>query len=122
MVKYRSPPVPDADLEKIFAAVANPVRRSMVETLVQGERSISELAEPFDMTLVGVSKHVRVLAEAGLVRVRRSGRRKLCQLDPKPLVTGGRWMAEICRFWADELAQVERFVSGEPAGGGQTAG
>lgn len=122
MVKYRTPAVTKADLGKIFAAVANPVRRSMVETLVQGERSISELAEPFDITLVGVSKHVRVLAEAGLVRVRRSGRRKLCRLDPEPLVAGGRWMAGICRFWADELAQVERFVSGAPAGGSQTEG
>jgi len=93
-----------------FSALANPTRRALLEDLRHGPRSISDLAEPFDMSLVGVSKHVHVLEDAGLVRIRRQGRRRICRLEPEPFREGLPWLAGFASFWTDELDQIERWL------------
>lgn len=101
---------------RLFSALSNPTRRGILETLRSGERAISELAEPYDMSLVAVSKHVRVLKEAGLLRIRREGRSRLCRLDPEPMIEGMEWMARFRAFWGAELDQIQRFLeAGESA-------
>lgn len=98
-------------VDRTFHALADPTRRAILETLRSGERAISALAEPFSMSLPAVSKHIRVLEEAGLVGVRRAGRVRLCRLQPEPLREGEAWIARFATFWSAELAQVERFLT-----------
>lgn len=106
-----------SDDPAVFPALANPTRRSILERLQSGPRGISDLAEPFDMSLVAVSKHVHALEDAGLVRIHREGRRRVCHLDPRPLLPALRWLAGIASFWTDELDQIERYLeaTGESA-------
>lgn len=100
------------EVETIFSALGNPTRRRIVERLSAGARSISELAEPFAMSLVAVSKHVHVLEESGLVRIRRDGRSRVCHLEAARLRLGKRWLEQFRDFWEDELDQVDRFARG----------
>lgn len=109
MVYYKS------DVSAVFGAVADPTRRSILETLRSGERPIGELAEPFDMTLPAVSKHIRVLERAGLVDVRRAGRVRLCRLRADRLRAGQAWMTRFADFWQAELDQMERYLAGGDA-------
>lgn len=104
MVNYEDP------VEGVFSALANPTRRSILERLRGGSRSISALAEPYDMSLVAVSKHVHRLEEAGLVRIRREGRSRVCELDAGPLCVGRRWIDRFRHFWSDELDQIDRYL------------
>lgn len=110
MVKYSADPSAPSDVEAVFSALANPTRRSILEDLRAGPRSISELAEPFDMSLVGVSKHVHRLEDAGLLRIHRQGRTRYCRLEPGPLRAGDRWIGQFRSFWTDELEQVDRYL------------
>lgn len=105
------------ELEAIFSALGNPTRRRIVERLSTGARSISELAEPFEMSLVAVSKHVHVLEESGLVRIRRDGRSRVCHLEAARLRLGKRWLDQFRDFWEDELDQVDRFARSSQHGG-----
>jgi DNA-binding transcriptional ArsR family regulator len=99
-------------VDRVFAAVSSPTRRDILDQLRGGERPISELARRFDMSLPAVSKHVRVLQKAGLLRVRRSGRTRWCRLQPAPLRAGDEWLARFRNFWHVELDQVQRYVEG----------
>lgn len=110
-----------SDIGPVFGALADPTRRSILEVLRTGERPISELARPFDMTLPAVSKHVHVLERAGLVDVRRSGRVRLCRLRAEALRAGLDWIAGFAAFWQAELDQVERYLSGGSGGSGPTS-
>src|SRR5437762_13726120 len=76
-------------LDQVFRALAHPVRRQILGRMGSGERTITELAEPFDMTLEAVSQHVRVLERAKLLRRTRKGREHRCRLDPAPLRDAG---------------------------------
>lgn len=71
--------------EDVFRAVADPTRRAMLDLLAEEERSVSELAEPFEMSQPAISQHLRVLREAGLVKRHRAGRKQIYRLDPRPL-------------------------------------
>lgn len=116
MVKFK------AEQDAVFSALANATRRSILERLRSGARSISELAEPFDMSLVAVSKHVHRLEDVGLVRIRREGRTRFCHLNPAPLRAGDRWMEQFRSFWRSELDQVDRWLRGTGSGGEGRAG
>jgi DNA-binding transcriptional ArsR family regulator len=87
----------------VFHAIAHPARRAILLTLKDGERSASELAEPFRMTFAAISQHLRVLEEADLVSVRRDGRQRLYQLDPRPLRDVVRWADEFAAFFGQRL-------------------
>ncbi|HYX92788.1 MAG TPA: metalloregulator ArsR/SmtB family transcription factor [Myxococcaceae bacterium] len=80
-------------LDRVFRALSDPTRREMIALLSRSERSVTELAEPFEISLAGVSKHVKGLEEAGLVRRQWRGREARCRLDPAALRAADRWLA-----------------------------
>jgi DNA-binding transcriptional ArsR family regulator len=84
-------------------ALADPTRRRIVELLAEGERSAGEIAAEFETSRPGVSRHLRVLREHGLVHAREQGRRRLYSLDPQPLAELDEWLARYRRFWANRL-------------------
>jgi DNA-binding transcriptional ArsR family regulator len=87
----------------VFAALADPTRRRLLELLAAGERSAGELAAEFDVSRPAVSRHLRVLREAGLVRARGEGQRRLYSVDPRPLDEVDDWLAHWRGFWAQRL-------------------
>jgi len=107
MVKY-------SDSESVFSALANETRRAILEDLRGGPKAISDLAEPFEMSLVAVSKHVHILEEADLLRIRREGKSRVCHLHVEPLRDAVHWIGRFADFWQDELNQIERHLQGEP--------
>jgi DNA-binding transcriptional ArsR family regulator len=86
-----------------LAALADPTRRRIVELLAEGERSAGELAAEFRTSRPGVSRHLRVLREHGLVRAREEGQRRLYSLDPAPLAELDAWLETYRRFWVGRL-------------------
>jgi DNA-binding transcriptional ArsR family regulator len=84
-------------------ALADPTRRRIVELLAEGERSAGDLAAHFETSRPGVSRHLRVLREHGLVRTREAGTRRLYSLDPAPLAELDEWLAGYRRFWSNRL-------------------
>lgn len=101
-------------LDRVFRALADPTRRAMLRRLAEGDSTIGDLAEPFEMSLPGASKHIRVLEEAGLVRREVLGRTHRCSLVPGPLSEADRWLRFYERFWTDRLDSLERELAGNP--------
>jgi DNA-binding transcriptional ArsR family regulator len=97
-------------LNDVFHALADATRRQMLRSLAARERTISELAEPFSMSLAAASKHVRTLEAAGLVRRTVQGRRHFCRLDPKPLAGAHEWLRFYERFWGERLDALEMLL------------
>lgn len=97
-------------LDTTFRALSDPTRRGMLANLALGERSISELAEPFAMSFAGASKHVKVLEEAGLVARRKVGRVHLVSIDAKPLEEAERWLRQWEKFWALRLDRLGALI------------
>ncbi len=87
-----------ANLDRVFAALADSTRRAMLRRLAAGEHSIGELAEPFDMSFAAAAKHVKVLEEAGLLRRRIEGRTHRCRIEARPLKQADHWLAYYQRF------------------------
>ena len=83
----------------------------MLRMLADGERSVGELAEPFEMSFAGASKHVKVLEEAGLVRRNIRGRVHSCQLEPEPLAAADEWFNYYTRFWTNRLDALESAIN-----------
>ncbi len=88
-------------------ALADPTRRRIVELLAEGERSAGEIASEFRTSRPGVSRHLRVLREHGLVRAREEGQRRLYSLDPTPLAELDEWLSRYRGFWANRLDALE---------------
>lgn len=97
-------------LSRTFAALADPTRREILERLAQGEATVGELAEPFDMTFAAVSKHLRVLEAAGLVTRGREAQYRPARLDAKPLAAASRWIGDYAKFWADSLDSLDSYL------------
>lgn len=106
-------PLDDDQLDRVFAALSDRTRRSILTQLTSGEATMSELASPFDMSLPGVSKHVAVLEAAGLVHRWRSGRVRRCRLEPEAIELASEWLTERQRFWSDTLDSFAAFVEQE---------
>jgi DNA-binding transcriptional ArsR family regulator len=100
----------DDRLDRVFAALSDRTRRSVLVRLARAPSTISELAEPFAMSLPAVSKHIRVLEHAGLVTRDIEGRVHRCTLDPAPLATVDRWLTHYRVFWHDTLDALANFV------------
>jgi len=96
-------------LDRVFGALADATRRDIVGRLASGEASISTLARPFDMSLVAVSKHIRVLESAGLVEQRKVGRTRYCRLRPEPMATADAWLRRYERFWTDQFEALDTY-------------
>jgi len=90
-------------LDKTFAALADPTRRALVERLVQGPATVSELARPLPMSLPAAMLHLKVLEESGLVTSQKVGRVRTCRIDPKMLSQAEQWVADRRRMWERNL-------------------
>jgi DNA-binding transcriptional ArsR family regulator len=101
---------PSRRLDEVFRALAHPVRREILGRLGADERSISELADPFDMTLEAVSQHVRVLERAQLLRRTKDGRVHRCRMNPAPLRDAGAVLVKLAGFWNLQLASLDRWL------------
>ena len=98
MVKYRS-----GQLDAVYGAISHSVRRSLLDRLRPGGATVTELGAHYPMSLVGVSKHIRVLEAAGLVRRTVEGREHHLLLEPAPLLSAADWLDTYRRFWEDRL-------------------
>jgi DNA-binding transcriptional ArsR family regulator len=97
-------------LDRTLAALADPTRRELVARLTRGPVRVTDLAAPFAMSLNAVSKHIKVLESAGLVRRRRVGREHRLELDAAPLRGVADWLASYERFWTEQLDNLDRFL------------
>lgn len=103
-------------LDRAFGALADPTRRRIIRLVAGGPRQAGELAEGFPISRPAVSKHLRVLREAGLVAARRQGRTRVYHLSPKGLQEARRWMEEAERVWTTALESFRRHVEEEVEG------
>jgi DNA-binding transcriptional ArsR family regulator len=94
-------------VSQVFAALADPTRRSMVEQLIAGPRTVGDLAAPLPMSLPAVSKHISVLERAGLVTRVRVGRSRTCRLQPERLAAAAGWFDAYREFWTARLDALE---------------
>lgn len=97
----------NALLDRAFAALADPTRRAIVERLMVGDATVGELAEPFSVSLPAISRHLRVLESACLVRQEREGTFRRCRLDPEGLQRATEWLEFHRRFWSDSFERLE---------------
>jgi len=97
-------------LSSTFAALADPTRRAILARLALGETSVTELAEPFEMSMPAVSKHLKVLERAGLIARGREAQSRPCRLEPGPLKEAASWIEEYRRFWEASLDRLEEYL------------
>jgi DNA-binding transcriptional ArsR family regulator len=105
MVKYSS-----RTLNRTFAALADPTRRQILAHLARGDRRVTDLARPHNMSLPAVSKHLRVLENAGLLRRRRYGRVHEMRLNAEPLKKAAQWVEEYRKFWEGSLDRLADYL------------
>lgn len=98
-------------LSVTFAALADPTRRAMLARLSQGEASVTELAKPFDLSLPGISKHLKVLQRAGLVTQSRKAQWRPCRLDGARLQEAAKWVGEYQRFWDESFERLDEYLA-----------
>ena len=97
-------------LDATFGALADPTRRAILARLAKRELTVGELAAPFEMSLPAVSKHLRVLERAGLLRQRKDGRIRRCRLEPKAMKNAAEWIEHYRRFWEQQFDALARFL------------
>jgi DNA-binding transcriptional ArsR family regulator len=97
-------------LSATFAALADPTRRAILARLASGELSVTELAEPFEMSLPAVSKHLKVLQRAGLVTRGRKAQWRPCRLDARPLKDAAQWVERYRRFWDESFDRLDEYL------------
>lgn len=102
-------------MNSIFHALGDATRRQMIRDLSDGERTVSELAQPFSISLAAASKHIKVLENAGLIRREVRGRTHMCSLEPGPLASAFEWLSFYERFWTERLDALERLLLEEDA-------
>ena len=98
-------------LSATFHALADPTRRAILARLASGEVTVNELAEPFDMSLPAVSKHLRVLEQAGLISRTREAQYRPCKLEPQALKSIDEWLEEYRRLWEQRLDRLEAYLA-----------
>jgi DNA-binding transcriptional ArsR family regulator len=105
MVNYYSSP-----LDRTFAALADPTRRAILARLARGETTVGELARPFQVSLPAVSKHLRVLERAGLLRQEKEGRVRRCRLEAGPMGEAADWIERYRDFWEGRLEALAEYL------------
>jgi DNA-binding transcriptional ArsR family regulator len=108
MVERQTP-----QMNSVFHALGDATRRQMLRDLARGERTVSELAEPFAMSLAAASKHIKVLEGAGLISREVRGRAHFCRLEPGPLASAHEWLGFYERFWTSRLDLLEQLLRDE---------
>lgn len=106
------PPSPDR-LDIIFAALSDPTRRRILNLLLEDDMAVSDVAAPFGISLAAISKHLSILASAGLIRQERRGRINWCMLDPDGMRAASVWMRGFGQFDPVDLDDFERFLKGQ---------
>ncbi|MDA0271512.1 MAG: metalloregulator ArsR/SmtB family transcription factor [Chloroflexi bacterium] len=109
-----APPAPEAPdvLSMTLSALADPTRRAILARLSDGEASVTELAEPFAMSLPAVSKHLKVLERAGLITRTRHAQWRPCRLRPEPLRDVSSWLDQYRRLWEERFDRLEEYLAG----------
>lgn len=102
-------------LDILFHALGDATRRHMLRDLAGGERTVSQLAEPFDISLAAASKHIKALERAGLIRREIRGREHFCNLEPGPLASAHEWLSFYQRFWTQRIDILERLLREDDA-------
>lgn len=97
-------------LSKVFAALADPTRREILSQLSRGERSVTELAAPHDMSMPAISKHLRVLEHSGLIERARNAQWRPCRLQAAPLKEASDWMEQYRRFWEESFDRLNAYL------------
>ena len=100
-------------LDTVFAALADPTRRAILAMLLEDDMAVTDVAEPFEMSLAAISKHLGILSRAGLIQQEKRGRVKWCKLDPDALREASVWMQGFGQFEAVNLDAFERFLASE---------
>jgi DNA-binding transcriptional ArsR family regulator len=108
MVELQAP-----QLDTVFHALGDATRRRMLRALAGGERTVGQLAEPFEISLAAASKHIRALESAGLIRREVRGRTHICRLDPGPLAGANEWLTYYERFWSQSLDKLDQLLRAE---------
>jgi DNA-binding transcriptional ArsR family regulator len=104
--------VVNQSLDRVFQALADPTRRGMVERLVRGPASVSELSRPLDMSLPAAMQHLQVLEDAGLVRSEKAGRVRTCRIEPAALRAAEAWIADQRTAWETRLDRLGDYLAG----------
>jgi DNA-binding transcriptional ArsR family regulator len=102
----------EGGLDGVFAALGHPARRSIIRQLANGEASVSELADPLQMSLNAIAKHLAVLASAGLIADRKQGRVRRCRLVPGPLRVAQAWLGDYGQFWEQQFDSLAAHLGG----------
>ena len=105
MVKYIS-----ESLDATFSALSDPIRRKLLEQLTEGPATVNELADPFDISLPAISRHLKVLAAAGLVLQQRDGRLRHCHLVAGPIRNADEWIRNYRQFWDSQFSALDRYL------------
>ena len=103
-----------ANLDGIFNALCDPTRRAILARLTGADARVTDIAAAFPISLNSISKHIRMLERAGLLRRSIAGREHLLSLDAKPLAEATRWLEHYRRFWEDRLAALDAYVTRKP--------
>lgn len=98
-------------LSQIFAALADPTRRAMLARLLEGDATVTELAEPFDLSQPTISKHLKVLERAGLVSRGRDAQRRPCRLEARPLKAAADWLAAYRDYWEESYQRLDALLA-----------
>lgn len=113
MVKHNED---EEQLSLTFAALADPTRRAILARLARGEATVMELAEPFDLSLPAISKHLKVLQRAGLISQGRKAQWRPCRLEPAPLREVSAWVQRYREFWEERFSRLDDYLREMQAG------
>jgi len=103
----------DESLDKAFAALADPTRRAILQRLAEGEASVAQLAEPFTMSQPAISRHLKVLEDAGLIETQRNGQLRPRRLRPEGIAPARAFIEDMARYWPDRFDRLQQFLDGE---------
>lgn len=107
MVEYILP------LDSIFASLADPTRRDILDRLQVGQLNVSEIAQPYDMSLAAVSKHLKILEQAKLIMKRRKGKERIVSLQPQAMIEAAEYLQQYERLWDERFNRLEKFLNEE---------
>ncbi len=102
--------MPSDQLSTTFQALADPTRRAILASLTTGEKTVSDLAEPFDMSMPAITKHLKVLEKAKLIERSRQAQYRPCRLHPEPLKDIDKWISEYRKFWEASFDRLEGYL------------
>lgn len=101
-------------LDDVFSALSDPTRRRVAESLRDGEKTLTDLARPFNMSMPAVMKHVAVMEKSGIVKTEKRGRTRYCRLEPKRLTDAQEWLARTAQMWTNSLKSLDQYLKENP--------